>query len=90
MALRTGIVGAGIVSQNNHLPAVSRNPRTELAAVCDRDESAVREQSASTADGPTRTPRRCSRRRPSTGSTSPRRSRATSTSPARRSSAGFR
>ncbi|MFC4449632.1 Gfo/Idh/MocA family protein [Halorussus aquaticus] len=43
MALRTGIVGAGIVSRNNHLPAVSRNPRTELAAVCDRDESAVRE-----------------------------------------------
>lgn len=43
MALRTGVVGAGIVSQNNHLPAVSRNPRTELAAVCDRDESAVRE-----------------------------------------------
>ena len=43
MVLRTAVVGAGIVSENNHLPAVSRNPRTRLVAVCDRDEEAVRE-----------------------------------------------
>lgn len=43
MTLRTAVVGAGIVSENNHLPAVSRNPRTELAAVCDLDESRARE-----------------------------------------------
>ena len=43
MTLRTAVVGAGIVSENNHLPAVSRNPRTELVAVCDVDEGAVRE-----------------------------------------------
>ncbi|WP_435179286.1 Gfo/Idh/MocA family protein [Halorussus sp. AFM4] len=42
MVLRTAVVGAGIVSENNHLPAVSRNPRTRLVAVCDRDESALR------------------------------------------------
>jgi predicted dehydrogenase len=43
MVLRTAVVGAGIVSENNHLPAVSRNPRTELVAVCDRDEEARRD-----------------------------------------------
>ena len=42
MALQTAIVGAGIVSENNHFPAMSRNPRMELVAVCDRDEQAVR------------------------------------------------
>lgn len=43
MSLRTGIIGAGIVSQNNHLPAVCRNPRTDLIAICDIDEDRVRE-----------------------------------------------
>ena len=44
--LQTGIVGAGIVSQNNHLPAIDRNPRTELAAVCDVDAEQAREAAA--------------------------------------------
>ncbi len=43
MVLRTAVVGAGIVSENNHLPTVTRNPRTELIAVCDRDEEALRD-----------------------------------------------
>ena len=43
MALRTGIGGAGLVSETNHLPAVARNPRTEFAAVCDVDADAARE-----------------------------------------------
>ena len=46
MVLRTAVVGAGIVSQNNHLPALARNPRTELAAVCDLDRDAAREAAA--------------------------------------------
>lgn len=37
MTLETAIVGTGIVASNNHLPAVSRNPRTSLAAICDVD-----------------------------------------------------
>ena len=42
MTLRTGVVGAGIVASNNHFPALSRNPRTELTTVCDVDaESAA-------------------------------------------------
>ncbi|WP_101297915.1 Gfo/Idh/MocA family protein [Halegenticoccus soli] len=43
MTLRTGIVGAGIVSENNHLPAVDRNPRTELVGVCDLDADRARD-----------------------------------------------
>lgn len=43
MVLRTAVVGAGIVAENNHLPAVRRNPRTRLVGVCDTDEGAVRE-----------------------------------------------
>jgi predicted dehydrogenase len=43
MVLRTAVVGAGIVSRNNHLPALERNPRTELSAVCDLDRDAARE-----------------------------------------------
>lgn len=37
MTLQTGVVGAGVVASNNHFPALSRNPRTALAAVCDVD-----------------------------------------------------
>ena len=43
MTLRTAVVGAGIVSENNHLPSVRRNPRTELVAVADLDEESARE-----------------------------------------------
>ena len=46
MTIRTGIVGAGIVSQNNHLPAVARNPRTELVGVCDADEERASDAAA--------------------------------------------
>lgn len=46
MALETGVVGAGIVAENNHLPAISRNPRTDLAAVCDTDEGRARTAAA--------------------------------------------
>ncbi len=42
MVLRTAVIGAGIVSENNHLPALDRNPRTDLAAVCDLDGEATR------------------------------------------------
>lgn len=37
MTLQTGVVGAGVVAVNNHFPALSRNPRTALRAVCDVD-----------------------------------------------------
>lgn len=43
MALRTAVVGAGTVARNNHLPAVARNPRTRLVAVCDTDGERARE-----------------------------------------------
>ena len=43
MPLRTGVVGTGTVSRNNHLPAVARNPRTELVAVADADGDSARE-----------------------------------------------
>lgn len=46
MPITTGVIGAGIVSQNNHLPALARNPRTELAAVCDLDAERAREAGA--------------------------------------------
>lgn len=46
MTLSTGVIGAGIVAGNNHFPAVARNPRTELAAVCDADEERAREATA--------------------------------------------
>lgn len=42
MRLRTAVVGAGVVS-STHLSGLSRNPRTELVAVCDLDEERVRE-----------------------------------------------
>lgn len=37
MTLQTGVVGAGVVASNNHFPALSMNPRTDLTAVCDVD-----------------------------------------------------
>ena len=37
MTVRTGVIGAGVVASNNHFSALSRNPRTELTAVCDVD-----------------------------------------------------
>ncbi|WP_254546546.1 Gfo/Idh/MocA family protein [Halomarina pelagica] len=43
MTLRTGVVGAGIVAENNHFPALSRNPRTTLVAICDTDVERARE-----------------------------------------------
>lgn len=48
MALATAVVGAGVVSQT-HLSGLARNPRTELVAVCDLDES--RAQKAATEYG---------------------------------------
>ncbi len=41
MTIRTGVLGAGIVAHNNHFPAVSRNPRTELTAIADVDGEAA-------------------------------------------------
>ncbi len=43
MALRTAVVGTGTVAHNNHFPAVARNPRTDLVAVCDADFERARE-----------------------------------------------
>lgn len=43
MTLVAGVIGAGIVAENNHLPALARNPRTALGAVCDTDEERARE-----------------------------------------------
>lgn len=42
MTLRTAVVGGGTVS-GIHLSGLSRNPRTELVAVCDLDEERARE-----------------------------------------------
>ena len=44
--LRTAVIGAGVVAENNHLPALARNPQTELVAVCDADRETVREAAA--------------------------------------------
>ncbi len=41
MVVRTAVVGAGTISRT-HLAGVSKNPRTELTAVCDLDEAAAR------------------------------------------------
>ncbi|XVH33563.1 Gfo/Idh/MocA family protein (plasmid) [Haloferacaceae archaeon DSL9] len=43
MALRTAVVGAGVVS-NRHLPGLQDCPKTELVAICDLDEERAREQ----------------------------------------------
>lgn len=43
MVLDTGVIGTGTVARNNHLPAVDRNPRTRLVAVCDADGERARE-----------------------------------------------
>ncbi len=43
MVVRTAVVGAGTISRT-HLAGVSKNPRTELTAVCDLDEQAARER----------------------------------------------
>lgn len=43
MPLRTGVIGTGTVAQNNHLPALTRNPRTQLTAVCDTDGDRARD-----------------------------------------------
>lgn len=42
MTLRTAVVGGGTVS-GIHLSGLSRNPRTELVAICDLDEDRARE-----------------------------------------------
>ena len=42
MSLRTGMVGLGTVA-DDHLRALALNPRTEVTAVCDLDESLVDE-----------------------------------------------
>lgn len=41
MTLRTAVVGGGTVSRV-HLTGISRNPRTELAGICDIDEDVAR------------------------------------------------
>ena len=46
MTVRTAVIGSGIVSENNHLPALSRNPRTELVAVADVDGESARAAAA--------------------------------------------
>ena len=46
MTLRAAVIGTGIVSQNNHLPALSRNPRTDLIAVADVDAESARDAAA--------------------------------------------
>lgn len=43
--LRSAVVGLGHSGPNGHLPALSRNPRTELTAICDVDEERVRRYS---------------------------------------------
>jgi len=43
MVLQSAVVGAGNSAVNGHLPALQRNPSTELVAVCDLDESRARE-----------------------------------------------
>lgn len=51
MPLRTAVIGAGVVATNGHLPALARNPRVDLTAVCDanpsRAESAAEEYGTS-------------------------------------------
>ncbi|WP_245665747.1 Gfo/Idh/MocA family protein [Nocardia sienata] len=42
--LRAGVVGLGRQAINDHLPALARSRHVELAAVCDEDARAVREQ----------------------------------------------
>lgn len=42
MALRTAVIGAGVVS-DRHLSGIRANPRTELVAVCDLDVDRARE-----------------------------------------------
>lgn len=44
MTLRTAVVGGGTVSEI-HLSGLSKNPRTELVAICDLDEETAREKS---------------------------------------------
>lgn len=43
MTLRSAVVGAGVVSER-HLSGLDRNPKTELAAICDLDEERAREK----------------------------------------------
>lgn len=45
MALRTAVIGSGGVS-DIHLDGLEMNPRTELVAVCDIDETQAREKAA--------------------------------------------
>lgn len=42
MGLKSAIVGLGHSGPNGHLPALLRNPRTELVAVCDLDHERTR------------------------------------------------
>src|SRR5437867_790440 len=37
--LNVGLVGCGAVATGFHLPAVARNPRTRLTALCDADRA---------------------------------------------------
>ncbi|WP_247009700.1 Gfo/Idh/MocA family protein [Halorientalis litorea] len=39
MVLRTAVIGAGVVATNGHLPNLNRNPRVDLVAVCDMNQS---------------------------------------------------
>jgi predicted dehydrogenase len=41
--LRTGIIGAGSISQRAHLPAARRTPDVEVVALCDRRPKLLRE-----------------------------------------------
>ncbi|WP_336023511.1 Gfo/Idh/MocA family protein [Halobellus salinisoli] len=43
MTLRSAVVGAGVVSER-HLSGLEKNPRTDLVAICDRDEERAREK----------------------------------------------
>ena len=43
MTLRSAVVGAGVVSER-HLSGLDRNPKTELAAICDLDEERAGEK----------------------------------------------
>lgn len=38
MAIQSAVIGAGNSAQNGNMPALARNPRTNLVAICDLDE----------------------------------------------------
>ena len=45
MSLQTAVIGGGTVSET-HLSGLSRNPTTELVAICDLDEATARDRAA--------------------------------------------